>query len=83
MSYNTFAEAIPTMTYEEQLDLISALVEAVKHGIHRSSAATTESKDHTNSYPKGYFDLFGSVDDPSFVEPPELSWDLESKKEFF
>ena len=82
MSYNTFAEAIPTMTYEEQLDLISALVEAVKHGIHRSSAATTETNDHTDSYPNGYFDLFAS--DPDYPEEPaELSWDLESKKEFF
>lgn len=83
MSYDTFANAIPTMTYEEQVDLLSALIDAVKKGIHRKPAEKSEPEDYSSSYQEGYFDLFGSCDDDSFVEPDELSWELESEKEFF
>ena len=83
MSYDTFANAIPTMTYDEQINLLSMLIDAVKKGIHSNLEKTTEAKDHRSSYPEGYFDLFGSCDDDSFVEPEELSWELEAKKEFF
>ena len=83
MSYDAIANAIPTMTYEEQLNLLTTLVEAIK--AHISNKQTTESQkktDYTDTYPPGYFDLFGS--DPSYPEEPEeLSWELESKKEFF
>ena len=82
MSYDTFVNAIPTMTYEEQVDLLSVLIDAVKKGIHRKPAEKSEPEDYTSSYPEGYFDLFGS--DPDYPEAPEeLSWELESKKEFF
>lgn len=84
MSYETFAEAIPTMTYEEQVNLLSVLVDAIKSHIPgKKSESIVKKTDCTDSYPKGYFDLFGSIDDPSFVEPEELSWELEAKKEFF
>lgn len=83
MSYDAIANAIPTMTYEEQVNLLSALIDAVKKGIHSNAEKKSETKDHRDSYPEGYFDLFGSCDDDSFVEPEELAWELEDKKEFF
>lgn len=79
MSYDSFAEAIPTMTYEEQINLLSVLINAVKCGLNKSSPK----KEQKSSYPEGYFSLFGSCSDESFVEPEELSWELDSKKEFF
>ena len=30
MSYDSFAEAIPAMTYEEQINLLEVLINAVK-----------------------------------------------------
>ena len=82
MSYDSVAKAIPMMSYEEQINLLSVLVEAVKSGINKATSAKKQEKDFTDSYPKGYFDLFGS--DPDYPEEPEeLSWDLEAKKEFF
>lgn len=29
------------------------------------------------TWPKGYFDLFGSIDDETFVEPEDLPFDAE------
>ena len=84
MSYDAIADAIPAMTYEEQLNLLTTLVEAIKAHIPNKQTTVSHKKtDYTDSYPPGYFDLFGSIDDSSFVEPEELSWELESKKEFF
>lgn len=82
MSYDAIANAIPTMTYEEQVNLLSVLIDAVKKGIHSNAEKKSEAKDHRDSYPEGYFDLFGS--DPDYPEEPEeLAWELEGKKEFF
>ena len=69
MSYDSFANAVPTMTYEEQVNLLSVRIDAVKKGIPSNSVEKPELKDHRNSYPEGYFDLFGS--DPTFFEEPE------------
>ena len=82
MSYDSVASAIPSMTYDEQINLLSILIDAVKKGIHSIPEKKSEAKDHRDSYPEGYFDLFGS--DPDYPEEPEeLSWELEEKKEFF
>ena len=84
MPYDAIERAIPTMSYEEQISLLSVLMEALKSRISNLQSQISQKKvDYTDSYPKGYFDLFGSINDPSFVEPEELSWELESKKEFF
>ena len=79
-SYDAIADAIPAMTYEEQLNLLTTLVEAIKAHIPNKQTSVSQKKtDYTDSYPPGYFDLFGS--DPSYPEEPEeLSWELESKK---
>jgi len=80
MSYDSVASAIPSMTYDEQINLLSILIDAVKKGIHSIPEKKSEAKDHRDSYPEGYFDLFGS--DPDYPEEPEeLSWELEEKKE--
>ncbi len=84
MSYDSLAKAIPKMTYEEQINLMAILVEAIKSRLPTPQSSSDNKKtDHTDSYPVGYFDLFGSIDDPSFVEPEELPVELEAKKAFF
>ena len=82
MPYEAYIKKIPTMTYEEQLDLMTALLEAIKTHAYRDAPAP-EKKDCRDSYPEGYFDLFGS--DPSFdiEEPEEIPWELDTKREFF
>ena len=37
--------------------------------------------DEGKVWPSGYFDLFGSIDDPSFKIPEELPADAESQRE--
>ena len=34
-----------------------------------------------DSWPEGYFDLFGSVDDDSFERPEQEPWSSNSKRE--
>ena len=44
MSYDSFANAVPTMTYEEQVNLLSVLIDAVKKGIHSNSEKNNVSR---------------------------------------
>lgn len=83
MSYEAMAKEISALTYEEQVNLLSVLVDAIKSHIpSKKTEKTAKKTDFSDTYPKGYFDLFGS--DPTYPEEPkELSWELESKKEFF
>ena len=74
MSYDSFAEAIPTMTYEEQINLLEVLINAVKCGLNKSN----QKNEQKSSYPEGYFSLFGSCKDDSFVVPEEIPWELDS-----
>lgn len=84
MSYEAMTKEISTLTYEEQVNLLSVLVDAIKSHISGKKTKTVEKKkDFSDTYPKGYFDLFGSINDPTFVEPEELPWELEANKEFF
>lgn len=84
MPYEAMVREVSTMSYDEQINLLSVLMEALKSRVSSLQSQISQKKmDYTDSYPKGYFDLFGSINDPSFVEPEELSWELESKKEFF
>ena len=34
-----------------------------------------------NSWPEGYFDLFGSIDDETFEVPEELPWSLDTPRD--
>lgn len=83
MSYEACVKAIPAMSYDEQLNLMSALLEAIKAHIHREQTPVAEKKDFRDSYPKGYFDLFGSIDDPTFVEPEDIPMELDHLEDLF
>lgn len=68
MPFDVCVKTIPTLTYDEQLSLIALLVSSLQAS--RTQQAD-EKKDCRSSYPEGYFDLFGSIDDPTFVEPDD------------
>ena len=83
MPYEMIAKEVRTLTYEEQLNLMSILVEAMKTAMkNRQSIHSENKKNYRDSYPEGYFDLFGSIDDPSFVEPEDIPADLDEMPEF-
>jgi len=76
MSYDAIVKTIPTITYEELLKLNSVLSDAINARLVRKTAAAAKKTDYTYAYPKGYFDLFGSIDDPTFVEPEDIPMGL-------
>ena len=83
MPYEMIAKEVRTLTYEEQLNLMAILVEAMKAAKNKSQPIHSENKkNYRDSYPEGYFDLFGSIDDPTFVEPEDISADLDEMPEF-
>ncbi|MBQ3923844.1 MAG: hypothetical protein II707_11150 [Spirochaetales bacterium] len=82
MPYEMIAKEVRTLTYEEQLNLMSILVEAMKTAMkNRQSIHSENKKNFQDSYPKGYFDLFGS--DPTFFDEPEdIPANLDEMPEF-
>ena len=36
--------------------------------------------DKTSLWPKGFFNLYGACDDETFVEPPEIPWELDGPR---
>lgn len=82
MGYDSVAKAIPNLSYEEQVNLMELLMESIKKALLNRNNESENKTDFTDTYPKGYFDLFGS--DPTFPEEPkELPLELDSLKEIF
>lgn len=86
MSYEAMTKEISTLTYEEQVNLLSVLVDAIKAHIPGKKTKPMESvekkKDFSDTYPKEFFTLFGSLDDPTFKEPEEIPMELDSEVNF-
>ena len=75
MPYETMVREAKTLTYEQQFNLVAIFIEAMKAKMYNNtvSSVSEPKKDYRDSYPSGYFDLFGSIDDPTFVEPEDFS----------
>ena len=55
--------------------------DASREGVSLSRhAARLIQADGSSRCPLGFFDLFGSVSDSTFVEPPELDWTLDAPR---
>ncbi len=81
MSYDSIVNSIPTMTYEEQLNLMSVLVDAIKGRTLRKEASVNKKTDFTDTYPEGYFDLFGN--DPTYpIAPDDIPVELDKMDVF-
>lgn len=41
-------------------------------------------RDHaeSNRWPQGFFNLYGACDDDTFVEPPEIPWELDAPRKW-
>lgn len=79
MSYETIAESVKTLSYEEQINLMSVLVMLIKNKTDENNSPKTFN--YKNEYPKGFFDNFASDPDFSIKEPEELSFTFDIKRE--
>ena len=70
MSYQAILNETKNLSYEEQLSLISYLANLLKSKNEEKQAETKVN--YKNLYPEGYFDLFGSIADETFVEPEDI-----------
>ncbi len=70
MPYEAMVREVKTLSYDEQLNLMAVLVEAMKAAMHNTvSVSSVPKQDYSDTYPPGYFKLFGS--DPTFFDEPE------------
>ena len=53
--------------------------QATREGVSLSKHASRVIRENNvSAWPKGFFDLYGALDDETFVAPPELSWEDDS-----
>ena len=71
MSYEKIAQETKKLSFSEQIKLLAYLANLVKErDLNNQNQEHSKRSDFTDTYPKGFFDLFGS--DPSFdLEEPE------------
>lgn len=79
MSYEAMVKTIPTLTYDEQVNLMSIILNSLKN--HKF--ADNKANDFSNEYPEGFFDLFGSDPNYAVSEPEELDFSMDAKREAF
>ena len=82
MSYDAMAKEVSNLTYEEQVNLMELLMESIKKALLKRNDTSSKKMDFTDSYPKGYFELFGSINDPTFCEPDEVPLELDKVESF-
>lgn len=81
MSYDAMAKEVSNLTYEEQVNLMELLMESIKKALLKRNDTSSTKMDFTDSYPKGYFELFGS--DPTYPdEPEEVPLELDKVESF-
>ena len=81
MSYDAMAKEVSNLTYEEQVNLMELLMESIKKALLKRNDTSSKKMDFTDSYPKGYFELFGS--DPTYPdEPEEVPLELDKVESF-
>ena len=52
--------------------------DAAREGTSLSKHASNIIRQNSlSAWPKGFFDLYGALDDETFVEPPELPWESD------
>ena len=75
MSYEAIAKEAANLSQSDKIALIAYLSNMLN--AQNMANKDTRPKDYRHTYPKGFFDLFGSVDDPSFVEPEDIPIELD------
>ena len=77
MGYDSVAKAIPNLSYEEQVNLMELLMESIKKALLNRNNESENKTDFTDTYPKGYFDLFGSGKNLDLVEVDDIDIELD------
>ncbi|MBP5464111.1 MAG: hypothetical protein J6Y13_02920 [Treponema sp.] len=82
MSYEAVAKEAASLTFTEQLKLIALLANLVNAGGHKEEAAPKPRTDYRDTYPKGFFDLFGSDPGLDMEEPEDIPIELDEEVVF-
>lgn len=71
--------------YLEDPMMESLRQDASRDGKTLSKFVASVLKDHANNnlWPRGFFNLYGACDDETFVEPPEIPWELDAPRKSF
>ncbi len=83
MSYEILAKEAISLSLSEQINLMALLANSIKSKNQSESLLQNDKKDFKDTYPKGFFDLFGSLPDIDFKEPEEIPFDYDTKREEF
>ena len=66
MSYDAITKEAASLSFNEQLNLLAFLANLIKSGGRKNMDNKASKCDYTDTYPKGFFDLFGS--DPTYPD---------------
>ncbi len=77
MSYESIAKEAANLSQSDKIALIAYLSNLLD--TQNKATEDTRPKDFRHTYPKGFFDLFASLNDPSFVEPEDIPIDLDGE----
>ncbi|MCR5620616.1 MAG: hypothetical protein K6G18_02050 [Treponema sp.] len=80
MSYEAIAKEAASLTFAEQLKLIALLANLMNASEGKKETAAPVKTDYRDTYPKGFFELFGSIDDPTFKEPEDIPLELDDQE---
>jgi hypothetical protein len=78
MSYEAIVQETAALSRLDQLKLLVYLANLIKE----NEVSAEDKIEFGSSYHKGFFDLFGSLDDPSFKEPADIPIELDGEVSF-
>lgn len=78
-----YGDKVPQVSlYIDKILYMELKSKAKEKGTSLSNFVSEALKEHIcDSWPEGYFDLFGSLKDDSFEIPEDLPWSLDPKRE--
>lgn len=83
MSYEALAKEAISLSLSEQINLMALLANSIQSKNQNEAITGNSKKDFRDTYPEGFFDLFGSLSDIDFEEPEEIPIEYDAKREEF
>lgn len=80
MSYEILAKEAVSLSLSEQIDLMALLANSIQSKNQQDIIIQDDKKDFRQTYPEGFFDLFGSLSDIDFREPEEIAIEHDVKR---
>ncbi len=82
MSYEAITKEAASLTFAEQLKLIALLANLLNASENKKETAAPVKTDYRDTYPKGFFELFGSDPGLDMEEPEDIPLELDDQKFF-